>query len=292
MLKRNLIVIAIISLALFFTTNVFGQNSKRKRTKARVATPTTTTTPPTNARKSVDHLIFSVEEAMEIKSPKPTGSNLMKGHEGMQEREAGSGNAMGRKGTGKAVDFSSTTQPHADGVVSNTGKNTTLRKRPIKPVRNLELDNGGMDTVDEQPEFGDPALRQKKPQGRFSIPEVDDEVLVKSKNKPEANPALLEFQIPEKIVTDNKHPETVNARTSAPKSPKPIIILDNDGETEVSRNRKPLRNLSTTAVEGDGQALGKTSRKRKTTSRKKPKTQNLLPYMEQDNIYRKRKRNK
>ena len=50
MLKRNLIIVVVISLSVFLTSNAFGQNTKRKTAKkAKVATPTTST-PPTNAR--------------------------------------------------------------------------------------------------------------------------------------------------------------------------------------------------------------------------------------------------
>ena len=51
MLKRNLIIVAVISLSVFLTSNAFGQNNKRKRTakKAKVVT-TTNSTPTTNAR--------------------------------------------------------------------------------------------------------------------------------------------------------------------------------------------------------------------------------------------------
>ncbi len=77
---------------------------------------------------------------------------------------------------------------------------------------------------------------------------------VKGKNNPEAKPALLEFQIPEKVVSDNKHPEgqysrkAADSRKSNPqpkrtavKKPKGVIILDQDTETVVG-NRKRKRN--------------------------------------------------
>lgn len=70
-------------------------------------------------------------------------------------------------------------------------KSPNKRKSPTKPVQHLEQANGGMTTADEAPEFGE---RNAKPKDL-------------TKNNPEAKPALLEFQIPEKIVADNKHPE-------------------------------------------------------------------------------------
>jgi len=66
-------------------------------------------------------------------SGKPAVSNLMKGHEGMQERKAASGNPMGSN-------FTSTTQPFADGVVSKTNKNTTSRQRRTRADHPLQDD--------------------------------------------------------------------------------------------------------------------------------------------------------
>jgi hypothetical protein len=147
-----------------------------------------------------------------------------------------------------------------DPIVKRKSKNKTSRKRPTKPVRNLELDNGGMTTADESPEFGE---RNAKPKDLV-------------KNNPEAKPALLEFQIPEKVVTDNKHPEIENQRTGGTiKKPQSKgFSLDGKGtDVNVERVKSP--------------------RKRKTSLRKKPKnTHNLLPYLEQSNVYRKRKLNK
>lgn len=70
-------------------------------------------------------------------------------------------------------------------------KSPNKRKHPPKPVKNLEQSNSGTTTANEAPEIGE---RNAKPKDL-------------TKNNPEAKPALLEFQIPEKIVTDNKHPE-------------------------------------------------------------------------------------
>ena len=116
--------------------------------------------------------------------------------------------------------FTSTTQPFPDGVVKRKRLNnqgTSTRQRPTKPIRNLEAENGGLETTPEEPPFGD---------GNRKAP--------------------------------NK---------------KPIVIEDHvDMVTSSPRQT--------------------TARKRRTASRKKPrKTPNLLPYVEQDNIYRKRKRN-
>lgn len=75
---------------------------------------------------------------------------------------------------------------------------------------------------------------------------------VKGKNDPEAKPALLEFQIPEKVVSDNKHPEGQYSRKEADsrksnqkpkranvKKSNGIIILDQDTQTVVApRKRK------------------------------------------------------
>ena len=77
MLKRNFIIVAIISLSVFLTSNTFGQITKRKRIQKKTKVVTTTN--------------------VKIANPKPLATNLMKGHEGMQEREAGSGNATGAR---------------------------------------------------------------------------------------------------------------------------------------------------------------------------------------------------
>jgi hypothetical protein len=52
----------------------------------------------------------------------------------------------------KVRGFSSTTQPHADGLILES--RSSGRKRVTKPVRQLEAENGGLDTADESPEFG------------------------------------------------------------------------------------------------------------------------------------------
>lgn len=158
MLKRNLIIIAIITIAFALTSNVFGQNTKRKTAKnARI------TKNPTQA----------------------TGGTIPVYKNGKSSAQS--------KRTPVKNSFESQTQPFADGRV-------------------------------------------------------------KGKNNPEAKPALLEFQIPEKVVSDNKHPEgqysrkAADSRKSNPqpkrtavKKPKGVIILDQDTETVVG-NRKRKRN--------------------------------------------------
>ncbi len=104
----------------------------------------------------------------------------------------------------------------------------TQRKRLTKPVLNLEQPNGGMDTADEAPEFGNDLRRTNQRKGKIK------------------RPGTQGYSI------DGKGTD-VNVEEYRVKSP----------------------------------------RKRKTSARKKPKnTHNLLPYIEQSNIYRKRKRNK
>ena len=156
MLKRNLIAIAIISLALIFTSNAFGQNNQRKRTKAKVATTnnSTTTTTQRTTKARADH---PVQDDVAYRK-NPTSKSKFK-------------KTIKRKRT--------------------NNQTTNPRKRPT--VRNLENPNGGLDTTDETSEFGS-GERNAKPRDLV-------------KNKPEAKPALLEFQIPEKVVTDNKHPK-------------------------------------------------------------------------------------
>lgn len=160
MLKKYLLTIGIITIALALSGNTFGQNNKQKSAKnARI------TKRPTQATGGTIPVFW------DIKSPAK------------------------RKGVPANHSFQSQTQPFADGRVK--GKTKTSRKLPTKPVRNLEQSNGGMDTADEAPAFGE---RNAKPKDLV-------------KNNPEAKPALLEFQIPEKIVTDNKYPEIENQRT-------------------------------------------------------------------------------
>lgn len=86
MLKRNLIIVAVISLSIFLTDNTFGQNTKKKRTKAKVAAPTAST-PPTNARttNSSPNPILSLDgKGNDVRANSPDSA-----------REAGSGNATG-----------------------------------------------------------------------------------------------------------------------------------------------------------------------------------------------------
>jgi hypothetical protein len=66
----------------------------------------------------------------------------------------------------KVRGFSSTTQPHADGLVLE--RRSSGRKRVTKPVRRLEAENGGLDTADESPEFGT-GERTKAPTGQIVI---------------------------------------------------------------------------------------------------------------------------
>lgn len=95
MLKRNLVIVAIISLSFFLTTSAFGQNKKRKQIRQN-----------TTKEKTV--------------SPKPIATNLMKGHEGMQERNV--------------RNFTSTTQPFADGIVQKSKKSSKTLRKPKKPA--------------------------------------------------------------------------------------------------------------------------------------------------------------
>lgn len=110
MLKRNLIGIAILSLALVFSANAFGQNNKLKAKPKSKPVAADAFNGYGSRRKPTNKIVRN--------SPKKflVGSNLMKGHEGMQERKAAPGNATGRKGSQKVRNFSSTTQPFADGL--------------------------------------------------------------------------------------------------------------------------------------------------------------------------------
>jgi hypothetical protein len=163
---------------------------------------------------------------------------------------------IGSPTDGNGIRKSPTHKAKAVHTIKSSHKRTSVKK----PVRNLESPNGGMNTTDEAPQFGE---RKANPKD-----------LVKGKT--EGNPALLEFQIPEKIVTDNKHPETLNQRSvqkpkprqssldgkgtdvnveeverrkSNSKSPKTkrkagtksIIILDQDTQT-IKARRKRKRN--------------------------------------------------
>lgn len=198
MLKRTLIIIAIITIALALTSNVFGQNSKGKTTKnARI------TKNPTQA----------------------TGGTIPVYKNGK--------NTAKRSRTPVKNSFQSQTQPFADGRVK--GKTKSSRKTPTKPVQNLEQTNGGFDTADETPAFGERTVKPKD---------------LVNKN-PEAKPALLEFQIPEKVVSDNKHPEGQYSRKEAdsrksnpqPKrtgvnKPKGVIILDQDTQTVIGKRKR------------------------------------------------------
>ncbi len=125
MIKRIIIITAIFSLALVFAANTFGQNNKRKRAKAKVATPSTNN-PPTEAR---------------VANPKPVATNLMKGHEGMQERNAASGNTTSKKRQVKPV-WDDTDIVHRQarkrGVTHDSEfENWANRKRKITKTRRI-----------------------------------------------------------------------------------------------------------------------------------------------------------
>lgn len=197
MLKRTLIIIAIITIALALTSNVFGQNSKGKITK--------------NARIT--------------KRPSQATGGTIPVYK--------TGSTTKRKRTPVKNSFESQTQPFADGRVK--GKTKSSSKLPIKQVQNFEQTNGGMDTADEKPDLNQ---RNAKPKDLVN-------------KNPEAKPALLEFQIPEKVVSDNKHPEGQYSRKEAdsrksnpqPKrtgvnKPKGVIILDQDTQTVIGKRKR------------------------------------------------------
>jgi hypothetical protein len=75
MLKRNLIIIAVISLSIVLTSNALGQNNKRKRTtkKAKVVTTTngttTTNASPTNPPAGAKYEAMYVVELYKPRKP-------------------------------------------------------------------------------------------------------------------------------------------------------------------------------------------------------------------------------
>lgn len=118
------------------------------------------TNPNTNAWDDTDitHVIDAKTGVITFKNKK-TGESVVYQQGQMPERFQKLLNERG---------FQSQTQPFADGLVleakpktnpANSGSNS--RKARPGSVRNLEQTNGGLDTADEQPEFGDPALRKQ-----------------------------------------------------------------------------------------------------------------------------------
>ena len=138
------------------------------------------------------------------------------------------------------IAFALTSNVFGQSSKGKTAKNTRITKRPSQATGGtIPVYKNGKTSVknsDETPELNQ---RNAKPKDWVN-------------KNPEAKPALLEFQIPEKIVSDNKHPEgqysrkATDSRKSNPqpkrttvKKPKGIIILDQDTQTVVApRKRK------------------------------------------------------
>ena len=158
MFKRNSILILTASLAMIFANNAVGQSNKQTTKKTKPSLDGSTDGIGIR-RKNPERI-----SPTRLNGNDATVSNLMKGHEGQQERNGVSGNTTGRKGTRKIRNFSSTTQPHADGILSKTKKTMASRKRPTKSVLNLEQTNGGLDTTDEAPAFGSAELKARSRQ--------------------------------------------------------------------------------------------------------------------------------
>lgn len=233
MLKRNIFIVAIIILTTAFAANTFGQSSKRGKTskpKANVQSPTTQKpkTPKSRSDRFFDFYdpagtLVGVEDRAK---PKDYESSARKTNSGTKVTSGtipvykNGKNSAKRSRTPVKNSFQSQTQPFADGRVK--GKTKSSRQLPTNQVQNLEQTNGGMDTADEKPEFNQ---RNAKPKDLVN------------KNS-EAKPALLEFQIPEKIVSDNKHPEgqySRKATDSRKSNPKPK-------RTTVRKPKEAIRN--------------------------------------------------